>query len=255
MAIKYGRDSLTMSKVLDALKTENLEIRKNARMASYLRSEEGVRKRAGKEKRGVKETTDGYESLKVLMVSHKDIQDAWIMDSGCTFHIAPNRDFLINFQKSDGGKILLGDNDTCDLKRTSSIQIVTHDRMIKILTNVRGILRNGLYMLESTTISSSATTTLEQQKQQTVDHVVKEERTLIDEGVCNDSIASNSKKQQKDAMETKLFILQKNLTWSLVTKPLFRNSFKQSGSSQEVTVSLGARLVAKVLPAHRFKYR
>ena len=78
---------------------------------------------------------------------------------------------------------------------------------------------------------------------------------MIDEGVCNDSIASNSKKQQKDAMETKLFILQKNLTWSLVTKPLFRNSFKQSGSSQEVTVSLGARLVAKVLPAHRFKYR
>ena len=40
---------------------------------------------------------DGYDSAEVLMVSHRDIQDAWIMDSGCTYHMTPNRDFLINF--------------------------------------------------------------------------------------------------------------------------------------------------------------
>ncbi|KAA0066139.1 hypothetical protein E6C27_scaffold21G001400 [Cucumis melo var. makuwa] len=82
-------------------------------------------------------TTDGYESAEVLMVSHRDIQDAWIMDSWCTFHMTPNRDFLTNFQNSDGRKVLLGDNGTCDVKGTGLVQIATHDGMIRILTNVR----------------------------------------------------------------------------------------------------------------------
>ncbi|KAL0552306.1 hypothetical protein IC582_011414 [Cucumis melo] len=138
----------------------------------------------------------GYESVEVLMVSHKDIQDAWIMDSGCTFHMTPHRDFLTNFQKGDGGKVLLGDNGTCDVKGTGSVQISTHDGMVRILTNVRyvpklkrnlislgeldrsgctikseigvmkvtkgslvklrGTLRHGLYVLEGTTVSDSA---------------------------------------------------------------------------------------------------
>ncbi|TYK20968.1 Retrovirus-related Pol polyprotein from transposon TNT 1-94 [Cucumis melo var. makuwa] len=175
-------------------------------MVSYSWLEEGVRKRAEKVKKGVlaeaiggydsTETTGGYESTKVLMVSHKDIQDAWIMDSRCTFHMTHNLDFLINFQKSDRGTILLGDNGTCDVKGTCSVQITTHDKMIRILTNVRyvpklkcnlislgeldrsgctiksenevmkvtkgslvklrGTLRYGLYVLKGTTVLGSA---------------------------------------------------------------------------------------------------
>ncbi|KAA0054900.1 putative Ty-1 copia retrotransposon [Cucumis melo var. makuwa] len=162
--------------------------------------------------------TDGYDSgygsVKVLTVSHKDIQNAWIIDLGCSYHMTLNRDFLINFQKSDGGKDLLSDNGTCDVKETSSVQIATHDGMIRMLTNVRyvaelkrnlislgeldrsgytikfengimkltegslvklkGTLRNSLYVLEGIAVSGSATNALEQQKQQTVDHIVTE---------------------------------------------------------------------------------
>ena len=35
------------------------------------------------------------------MVSHRDMQDAWIMDSGCTYHMFSNRDFFI-FKKMMG---------------------------------------------------------------------------------------------------------------------------------------------------------
>ena len=48
--------------------------------------------------------TDGYDSTEVLMVSPRDIQNAWIMDLECSFHMTPNRDFLINFQKSEEKK-------------------------------------------------------------------------------------------------------------------------------------------------------
>ncbi|KAE8649328.1 hypothetical protein Csa_014533 [Cucumis sativus] len=40
---------------------------------------------------------DEYDSVKVLMVSHSDMHDAWIMDSGCTYHMISNQDFLIDF--------------------------------------------------------------------------------------------------------------------------------------------------------------
>ena len=51
--------------------------------------------------------------------------------------MTPNQAFLMNFQKNDGEKVLLGDNGTRDVKGTSSVQIATHDGMIRILTNVK----------------------------------------------------------------------------------------------------------------------
>ncbi|KAA0060177.1 Retrovirus-related Pol polyprotein from transposon TNT 1-94 [Cucumis melo var. makuwa] len=51
--IKYGRDSLTMSIVLDALKTRNLEIKKERKDGELLMAREEVTKRAGKAKRRV----------------------------------------------------------------------------------------------------------------------------------------------------------------------------------------------------------
>ncbi|KAA0043826.1 putative gag-pol polyprotein [Cucumis melo var. makuwa] len=248
-AIKYGRDSLTMSIVLDALKTRNLEIKKERKDGELLMARGRSEKKSwkGKERsfrskskgksrkcflchkeghfkkncplnksreastseanvtdgynsaeitNGYDSAETGYESAEVLMVSHRDIQDAWIMDSGCTFHMTPHRDFLTNFQKVDGGKVLLGDNGTCDVKGTGSVQIATHDGMVRILTNVlyvpklkrnlislgeldrsgctiksengvmkvtkgslvklKGTLRHGLYVLEGTTVSGSA---------------------------------------------------------------------------------------------------
>ena len=60
---------------------------------------------------------------------------------------------------------------------------------------------------------------------------------MIDEGVWNDSIASDLKKQRKDAMEVDLFIFRKNQTWSLVTKSPIQKLiqtkwFKSGGGSK-----------------------
>lgn len=41
----------------------------------------------------------GYESVKVLMVSDLDIKDEWIMDLGCTFHMSPNKQFLVELEE------------------------------------------------------------------------------------------------------------------------------------------------------------
>lgn len=35
--------------------------------------------------------SEGYESSDVLMVANNDVHDRWIMDSGCSFHMTPER--------------------------------------------------------------------------------------------------------------------------------------------------------------------
>ncbi|KAA0064002.1 hypothetical protein E6C27_scaffold117G00070 [Cucumis melo var. makuwa] len=136
------------------------------------------------------------------------------------------------------------------IKFENGVMKVTKGSLVKL----RGTLRNGRYVFEGTTVSGRVTTTFEQQKQQTIDHVVTEvridgvqssdkgsdsqqERTLIDERVCIDNIASDLKKQWKDAIEAELFILRKNQTWSLVTKLpiqklIQRKWFKRGGDSK-----------------------
>lgn len=52
------------------------------------------------------------------------------MDTWCIYH-TPNRELLIDYQKIDGGKVLFGDNNTCDLKGIGSIWLPTYDSLIR----------------------------------------------------------------------------------------------------------------------------
>lgn len=68
------------------------------------------------------------------MVSSRDIQDEWTMNSSWTFHMTSRLDYLIDLQ------VLLEDNGVCNMKETESVLLVTHDGLIRSLTNVRYVL-------------------------------------------------------------------------------------------------------------------
>ncbi|TYK04255.1 Retrovirus-related Pol polyprotein from transposon TNT 1-94 [Cucumis melo var. makuwa] len=223
--------------VLDALKTRNLEIKKERKHGELFMARERSDKKSWKDKKKSSRMNSKGEARKYFLC-HKEghfkkhcplnkTKEAssskhagskanlpMNMIQGRTFHMTSNRDVFINFQKSDEGKVLLGDNGTCDVKGTGLVQIESHYRMIRMLTNVsyvskrnlislgkldrsgytikfengimkvtkgslvklRGTLRNSLYVLEDTAVLGHATKALEQQKQQTVNHVVTEVR-------------------------------------------------------------------------------
>ncbi|TYK21886.1 reverse trancriptase [Cucumis melo var. makuwa] len=184
-SIKYGRDSLIMNIALDALKSKDLEIKKERKDKELLLAK-GRRhfkkncplnksKEASSSKHAAEtsetnvidgydsvEVTNGYDLAEVLMVSHRDIQDAWIMNSRCTYHMTPNQDFLINFHKSDGKKVILGDNGTYDVKGIDKpgYTIKLENRVMKVtkgsLIKLKENKRNALYVLEGTVVSGSA---------------------------------------------------------------------------------------------------
>lgn len=82
---------------------------------------------------------EGYESSDVLVVTTNNSDKQWILDSGCSFHMTPNRDWFESYEDRDGGQVLLGNNKACKVTGIGSIRIRTHDGIERLLTEVRFI--------------------------------------------------------------------------------------------------------------------
>ena len=67
--------------------------------------------------------------------------DEWILDSACSFHICTNRDWFSSYESLQNGDfVLMRDDNLCEIVGIGSVQIKTHDGMIRTLKNVRHIL-------------------------------------------------------------------------------------------------------------------
>ncbi|KAL8521619.1 hypothetical protein ACS0TY_011948 [Phlomoides rotata] len=66
------------------------------------------------EKKGNKGDTavaeEGYNSAEVLTISADRMNDEWVLDSGCSFHMCPNECWFRDLEKVDGGSVLLGND-------------------------------------------------------------------------------------------------------------------------------------------------
>lgn len=77
--------------------------------------------------------SDGYDSAEVLVVSALKNSHEWVLDSGGSFHMTPNKDFLHNFKSYDGGMVLLGDNKPCRVIGEGSVYFkLNNNKEIKL---------------------------------------------------------------------------------------------------------------------------
>nr|GEW78388.1 zinc finger, CCHC-type [Tanacetum cinerariifolium] len=92
---------------------------------------------------------DKYDSADVIMaMSVKQLLD-WIMDSGGSYHMAYKRDYLFDFEKYNGGNVLLSDSKKCRVRRTCKVQVQMRDGSSFMLDNIRYVseLRQNLISL------------------------------------------------------------------------------------------------------------
>ena len=75
-----------------------------------------------------------------LTVSSDHISREWILDSGCSFHMSPYRDWFVNFRNSDQGTVYMGNDNTCRIQGVGDITLKLHDGKVRILTDVRYVL-------------------------------------------------------------------------------------------------------------------
>lgn len=80
---------------------------------------------------------EGPKQPLVLTISTKDTQEEWVMDSGCSFHITPDRSYMFYLEEFKGGKVLMANNIHCDIKGIGKIRIQNPYGSTVILTEVR----------------------------------------------------------------------------------------------------------------------
>ena len=67
------------------------------------------------------------------------MDDIWVLDSGCTFHMCPRRDWFVTYEPVDSGVVLMGNDAECKVAGIGTVQIKTHDGTIRTLSKVRHI--------------------------------------------------------------------------------------------------------------------
>lgn len=92
---------------------------------------------------------DGYDSVEALVVNTNESSKDWILNSGCSFHMSPNKSWFESLELKDGGVVLLGNNKYCRVLGVGKIKIQLHDGSKIMLSEVRYIpeLRRNLISL------------------------------------------------------------------------------------------------------------
>ncbi|GKB02667.1 retrotransposon protein, putative, ty1-copia subclass [Tanacetum coccineum] len=69
-----------------------------------------------------------------------DLANIKIMDSGCSYHMTPKLDILLDFLEGDRGSVQLGDNTECKIRGIDKVRIQLRDVSSFVLHNVRVVL-------------------------------------------------------------------------------------------------------------------
>jgi hypothetical protein len=94
---------------------------------------------------------DEEEQDSSFMVSSPENHSSeWVFDSGCSYHMCPNKHLFSRLEDFDGGVMLMGNDDVCDIKRIGTIHLKIHNGIVKTLTEVWYVpdLKKNLFSLE-----------------------------------------------------------------------------------------------------------
>ncbi|KAE8674058.1 hypothetical protein F3Y22_tig00111769pilonHSYRG00329 [Hibiscus syriacus] len=75
----------------------------------------------------------------MFSISTTQLTDAWILDSGCSYHITPNREWFSTYRPVNSGSVYLGDDRCCNIVGIGDVRIKMHDGSVRMLSGVRHI--------------------------------------------------------------------------------------------------------------------
>jgi len=75
----------------------------------------------------------------------------WILDSRCTYHMCPHKDWLSIYDPIDSTVVHIVNNAQCKVTRIGTVKIKTHDGVVRTLSNVRHVpdLKHNLISLRT----------------------------------------------------------------------------------------------------------
>ncbi|KAH9668944.1 hypothetical protein KPL70_021590 [Citrus sinensis] len=155
----YGRTTLTLEDVKASLSSK--EIQKNngletsndkkkkkrkcfycRKKGDYMRDCFEKKKKESQEKSGdaavaSDDGSDGYQSADLLVASNSNTKGQWVIDSGCSFHLCPDKTLFYKYEAVDSGRVLMGNNNVCNIVGIGSVKIKMFDGTVRSLHEVR----------------------------------------------------------------------------------------------------------------------
>ncbi|KAG8492267.1 hypothetical protein CXB51_009957 [Gossypium anomalum] len=99
----------------------------------------------------VKDYSDG--ELLVVSVNNSKVSEEWIRDSGCTFHMSPNRDWFTTYETVSKGVVLMGNN-ACKIAGVGTIKVKMFDGVVRTLSDVRHVPKLKRNLISLSTLDS-----------------------------------------------------------------------------------------------------
>ncbi|WJX64387.1 hypothetical protein P8452_49170 [Trifolium repens] len=103
---------------------------------------------------------EGYESAGALAVTSWEPEKSWVMDSGCSYHMCPRKEYFETLELKEDGVVRLGNDKACKVQGYSTriergVMRISHGALVI----AKGSKMNGLYILEGSTVISNACVT------------------------------------------------------------------------------------------------
>ena len=91
----------------------------------------------------------GDDFLLVSTSDNSKLTSEWILDSGCSFHMCPNREWFSTYSSVEGGVVHMGNDSSSKIIGIGTVKIRIHDGTIRTLSDVRYVpdLRKNLISL------------------------------------------------------------------------------------------------------------
>ncbi|KAG8475586.1 hypothetical protein CXB51_032459 [Gossypium anomalum] len=113
----------------------------------------GRSKSSNRENSGEADVVENYSDGELLVASVNDskVSEEWILDSGCTFHMSPYRDWFTAYEIVSEGIVLMGNNASCKIASVGTIKAKMFDGVIRTLSDVRHVpeLKRNLISLST----------------------------------------------------------------------------------------------------------
>ncbi|KAH9769644.1 hypothetical protein KPL71_012096 [Citrus sinensis] len=85
------------------------------------------------------EESDGYDLAGVLIATDAQTKGNWVLDSGCSFHMCPNKNLFTNYETCDGGIVVIGNDSSCRVVGRGLIRLKMFDGIIRELRDFKHV--------------------------------------------------------------------------------------------------------------------
>jgi len=80
---------------------------------------------------------DGYESAGALVVTSWEPKKSWVLDSGCSYHMCPRKEYFETLTLKEGGVVRLGNSKACKVQGMGTVRLKMFDGREFLLKDVR----------------------------------------------------------------------------------------------------------------------